>query len=309
VLIGGSTDDGMPLFSPDGTRFTFVRNGPTGLPELWAADANGTNPHRLAGVTEFAWVEWSPQSDVIAVTSNARPSIITMARADGSGATNIDTGLVAAEATIWRPLDGGQLAFRGRDTTGTWGIYLMDGSGSAPIHLDLDPGFEADQSYAENSQYYFQSAAWSPDGSKLMFHTLEPDPSSPAGPGFRIHIADVSATGAIGNERKLEFDRSADDEFNAVWLPSGGGIVFASLEGSVQRLLVADLAAGSQLHDLGLVDNTGISYVVSPDGGKVISSTNFGNVDRTTSMTDLTTLASSVVQGVQDDWSWQRTAE
>ncbi len=142
-----------------------------------------------------------------------------------------------------------------------------------------------------------------------MYHTLEPDPTSPAGPGFRIHIADVSATGAISNERKLEFDRSADDEFNAAWLPSGDGIVFASLEGSVQRLLVADLASGSTVRDLGLRDNTGISYIVSPDGSKVISSTQFGSVGRTMSMTDLTTLASSVVEGVQDDWSWQRTAD
>lgn len=309
VLIGGQTNDGLPWFSPDGARFVFVRGDPSGSAELWAADADGRNPIRLAAVTKIGWVEWSPQSDVVAMTNDVDRSTITMVRADGSGTTVIDTGLAVAENPVWRPADGRQLAFRGQDTTGTFGIYLMDRSGTAPVHLDLDAGFKDDPYYGENVEFYFQSVTWSPDGSKLMYHTLEPDPTSPAGPGYRIHTADVTATGTIGNERKLEFDRSADDEFNAAWLPSGGGIVFASLEGQIQRLLVADFASGSTPHDLGLFDNTGISYIVSPDGSKVISSTNFGSTERVISMTDLATLASSTVAGVQDDWSWQRTAQ
>jgi Tol biopolymer transport system component len=309
VLIGGPAKDGLPWLSPDGSRFVFVRGEPAGAAELWAANADGSNPIKLAAVNKIGWVEWSPQSDVIAMTNDEERSIITMVRADGSGSTEIDTGLPNAENPVWRPVDGGQLAFRGKDTTATWGIYLMDRSGTAPVRLDLDPGFKSDSYYGENFDYYFQSAAWSPDGSKLMYHTLEPDPTSPAGPGFRIHVADIDAAGNVTAERKLEFDRSADDEFNAAWLPAGDGIVFASLEGSVQRLLVADLASGSNVRDLGMRDNTGISYIVSPDGSKVISSTSFGTADRTISMTDLATLASSVVQGVQDDWSWQRTAD
>ena len=309
VLIAGPTNDGLPWFSPDGSRFVFVRGDPTGVAEMWAAQADGSNPVKLASVSKIGWAEWSPQSDLIAMTNDTDRSTITMVRTDGSGSTVVHTGLAVAENPVWRPIDGRQLAFRGQDTTGTHGIYLMDRSGTAPVHLDLDTGFKDDPYYGENADYYFQSTAWSPDGTKLMYHTLEPDPTSPAGPGFRIHIADVSATGDVTAERKFEFDRSADDEFNAAWLPSGDGIVFGSLEGSVQRLLVADLASGSNARDLGLRDNTGISYIVSPDGSKVISSTKFGGLDRTISITDLTTLAPSVVQGVQDDWTWQRTAQ
>ena len=140
-----------------------------------------------------------------------------MVRTDGSGITDIETGLPIAENPVFRPSDGQQMAFRGQATDGTWGIYLIGRDGTNMQRLDLDPGLrERPDYYAENRDDYFHAAAWSPDGTRLMYYTLEPDPTSPAGPGFRIHIADVSAAGAVTADRKLEFDRSADDEFERV---------------------------------------------------------------------------------------------
>ncbi len=308
VLIGGSTDDSLPLFSPDGTRLAFVRDS-AGFAQLWAADAGGTHQVRLAGVDQFSWVEWSPQSDVIAVTTEARPSVIALARADGSGSTDIDTGLTAAEAPVWRPSDGRQLAFRGKDATGTWGIYLMNRSGTTPLHLDLDPGFKADPYYGENFDYYFQSPAWSPDGSKLMYHTLEPDPSSPAGPGFRIHIADIDRAGAVTNDRSLEFDIGADDEFQAAWLPTGDGIVYGHLEGTESRLMLADATGVTPARDLGLVSQEWMGFHLSPDGHQVVSSvTARPGAEPTIQVTDLASGTTTPV-AIIGDYAWQRTAE
>ena len=88
-----------------------------------------------------------------------------------------------------------------------------------------------------------------------MYYTLEPDPTSPAGPGLRIHVADVSATGAVTADRKLEFEPTADDELNASWLPRGDGIVFETLEGIDHRLYgVPVWRPGSKARDLGLKD-------------------------------------------------------
>ena len=98
---------------------------------------------RLASVSNIGWVEWSPQSDVIAMTLDADQSIITMVRTDGSGSTVVHTGLAVAENPVWRPADGRQLAFRGEDTTATWGVYLIGPDwNDAGQHLDLDAGFK-----------------------------------------------------------------------------------------------------------------------------------------------------------------------
>src|SRR4051794_18817604 len=78
----------------------------------------------------------------------------------------------------FRPSDGRQVTFRGKATDGTWGLYVIGRDGSGLTRLDLDPGFATDENYDINADYY----------------TLEPDPTSIAGPGFRIHIADVSPT-------------------------------------------------------------------------------------------------------------------
>jgi Tol biopolymer transport system component len=307
VLIGGPTKDALPWFSPDGSRFVFVRGDPLGAAELWAAQADGSNPVKLASVSKIGWVEWSPQSDVIAMTNDVDRSIITMVRADGSGSTVVHTGLAVAENPVWRPVDGRQLAFRGEDTTATWGVYVMDRTGTTPVHLDLDAGFKDDPYYTENFDYYFQSVAWSPDGTKLMYHTLEPDPTSPAGPGFRIHIADIDHSGAVTAERKLEFDRSADDEFSAAWLPTGDGIVYDHLEGTESHLMSADASGTKPARDLGLVGQEWIGFQISPDGHQVISSvTPIAGSEPSSLVTDLASGTTSPIT-IPSDFAWQRT--
>src|SRR3954470_3939091 len=78
VVIGGPAQDGFPWFSPNGARFAFLRGDPNGDAELWVADSDGGHPMRLAAVTKFEWAEWSPESDVLAVTSDADRSVMTM---------------------------------------------------------------------------------------------------------------------------------------------------------------------------------------------------------------------------------------
>jgi Tol biopolymer transport system component len=309
VLIGGPAEDGLPWFSPDGARFVFVRGDPGDHAELWAADADGANPVRLAAVMKIGWVEWSPQSDVIAMTNDVDRSVITMVRADGSGTTVVDTDLAVAENPVWRPIDGRQLAFRGQDMNGTWGLYLMDRDGSNITHLDLDAGFRLDEFYTINSDYYFQSAAWSPDGSRLMFHTLEPAPGAPAGPGFRIHIADIDAVGAVVAERRLEFDLQTDDEFNATWLPAGDGFVFSTIEGAEHRLWTGDPGGVGPARNLGPVAADWIGFQVSPDGREVISSLKAtSTADTTVQVTELSSGATSPLT-IHDGYAWQRTAQ
>ncbi len=173
-----------PRFSRDGLRLVFVR-GQMDSPDaaLWTADAGGSNPRLLAATPRIGWAEWSPRDDVIAVSLDGDRSVIRMVSTDGSGFTDIKTGLNAADNPVFRPSDGQQLAFRGLARDGTQGIYLIGRDGSNMERLDLDPGFASDPSYSENIDAYFHAAAWSPDGSQLLYYTLEPDSSSPAARG------------------------------------------------------------------------------------------------------------------------------
>jgi hypothetical protein len=325
VLIDGPTKDGLPWFSPDGSRFVFVRGEPSGSAELWAANADGSNPMKLASVTAIGWVEWSPQGDVIAMTNDSDRSIITMVRTDGSGSTVVHTGLNVAENPVWRPVDGRQLAFRGQNTIGRWGLYLMDRSGSAPVRLDHLPGFIADPSYDEDVDSYFRSAAWSPDGSRLMYQTLDPDHVSPAGPGLRMHIAYIDHAGAVIADRSLKFDEGADDEFQAAWLPTGDEIIYDHLEVTEHRLMLADASGTKPARDLGVVSQDGLGFQISPDGKQVISSVTaapgpdptkcriYPSLVTDTPCVDIvqvTDLASGTTTpiAVPGDFAWQRTA-
>src|SRR4051812_16207775 len=153
-VIDGTTFDSGALFSPDGTRIVFVRGVMASADaELWTADADGSHQRRLAATPQIGWAEWSPQGDAIAVSLDEDLSVIRIVRTDGSGSTDIDTGLLAAENPIFRPSDGKEITFRGQATDRTWGIYVIGRDGSNMLRLDLDPGFAADPEYgtADNS--------------------------------------------------------------------------------------------------------------------------------------------------------------
>ncbi len=106
------------------------------------------------------------------------------------------------------------------------------------------------------------------------------------------------------------FDRAADDEFDGAWLTSGNGILFQSVDGSVHREWVADLAAGSAARDLGVLGSDYVSYLISPDGGQVVLAVPTAASDKPTySVVDLATLAATPLNSASGDIVWQRTAD
>jgi len=310
TIIGGSTFDSGPLFSPDGTKLLFVRGTmASDAAELWAADADGSNPRRLAATPQIGWAEWSPQGDAVAVSLDGDRSVIRMVAADGSGATDIQTGLAVAENPIFRPPDGRQLTFRGRGADAVWGIYVVDRDGADLRRLELDPGFASDPYYAENMDFYFNRPSWSPDGRQLLYDTLEPAPASPAGPGFRLHLADVDGDGTVLADRVREFDPTADDEFAAAMLASGDAVVFESLEGTSHRVLTGALAGDASTRDLGLVASDWISKLLAPDGRTLMTWLPSASGEPVpASLTDVTTGDATPLDLTAGDVNWQRVA-
>jgi Tol biopolymer transport system component len=275
LLVGGPESDFAPLFSSDGTRFAFWRmlDGPGDRMELWVGLADGSDIHPVHEFTTLDWYRWSPDSRVLAVASETDPSrpVTLVDTVDGT-VTPLDIGSQAGQPA-WRPPDGDQLVVRSRDATGAWGLTLIRRDGSVVARLPLDPGFTDDRYYSENAAYYFLQPVWSPDGSMLAFHTLEPTIAD-ADPGFRVHVVAVGPGGSVTSERILPTAAVVDDAAEASWMPDGSGVLVHEIDEG-RHAVVLYPVDGRPARDLGIEHSEdepyGLAYIVSPDGREVIA--------------------------------------
>ena len=121
-LIAGPTFDFGPVFSRDGTRFSFLRGGPTdcGQPDcgliLVVANADGTGVRELTrGVPMLDGLDWSPDGSQLAILSAAEDGqghSLAIVNSDGSGMRTLDLAR-PVHLPSWLPPDGGEIVFRG----------------------------------------------------------------------------------------------------------------------------------------------------------------------------------------------------
>ena len=307
-ILGGDTVDNGALLSPDGTRMVFVRGLIGGMKaELWTAASDASTPRKLADVPTIGWAEWSPQSDTVAVLRDGSSSTILMVDVNDGSTHEIDTGLPAIDGLIWRPADGAQLSFRGQDSSGRQGIYLIERDGSGLQRLELDAGFESDPGYSTIAGTYFEGHTWSADGSMLVYHGPEPTSTAMATAHQRNHVATVDAAGNVTADRVVEFDSTADDEVTPTWLDVDS-ILYRAIKGSEQRLRVGSVVDGSS-RDLGVAADGWMPVVVSPDTKTaIVSLPIFGTSVRDIQSVDLATGVSTPTELGADDISWQRLA-
>jgi hypothetical protein len=308
IITDGGQDSG-PVISPDGSRFVFSRAQPAGQAQLWVANADGSDVRRLdVPFRTLSWVDWSPAGDEVFVANENGQRRMAIVPANGSPSTMLDLGM-PAQVPAHRPGYPDQILFRGNDTSGDWGLFLVGRDGVSPKRLSLDPGFQQDPYYEENRFAYFQGPLWSSDGKTLLYYTLEPAPDSPAGPGFREHVATIGPAGEVLDDKILEFDPSADDEWAAQWLPAEDGFIFQSQEGSTHTLKIhRSTVSPSDVHDLGVTATDWISFVFSPDGKDVIAMIPpAAGGDPSLELIDLQTFAKTPLD-VSGDVTWQRLA-
>jgi Tol biopolymer transport system component len=235
-LVAGPDEDLDPVFSPQGDRVAFVRNGRTvmavgpdgaGLTELATVDGSmkrlglGWRPDgRALLASHFASGEQWYQTDVIA--------------SDGSGSRRLGAGSHVSHVVgaAWRP-DGRRILFCGLldGDDATRGVYIADADGTNVRAL---PG----------SRFTIGChPEWSPDGKHLAFD------------GSGIDIADIDEDGAVTAVRPLELDPNGTVEGGPEWSPDGGQLAFVLGKGD------KDL--------VGVVAPDGSGYrVVVPEGAK-----------------------------------------
>ena len=277
VLIGDPARDEAPLFSRQGDRFMFFRViSDTGACdcEVWLANADGSGAHKLAGpyTNPTTW-DWSPDGSKI-VISHGIPAVsaITVIPTDGSPPKTLDLGTPAADPT-WRPPNGDQIAFRGGGPSGKAHVYLVHSDGTGLTSLDLPT-----QDIAPEHDFN-HGFTWSPDGRRLAYETVERFDKAKVGvdSGLRIHIAEVDPNGKVTADRRVEFDPTADNELQPVWLPAGDRIVFQTREGNADFLSIGVVPSpsGSGHESATRIGGSstsggGIGFEIAPDGRSLL---------------------------------------
>jgi hypothetical protein len=308
ALITGPTIDQTPAFSNDGSKFVFSRRESGGVDSNWIANADGSAQRRLDVPFAISWFEWAPNGAELFVANEDGRSTMAVVPTDGSPSTTLDLGM-PVQVPIHRPGHDDQILFKGKDANGDWGFFLVGRDGRDPKRLDLDAGFQSDADYVTNRDFYFNGAVWASDGRRLLYYTLEPDPGSPAGPGFRIHLAEIGPAGEVLSDRILTSDPSHDDEMTPLWSPAEDQVLFQVVEGDQHTLAIASLGTDlGPARDLGVHGADWISSIMAPDGQSVIVGVPaVAGGKQSMSMVDLASMKDTPIV-VEPDVAWQRVA-
>jgi dipeptidyl aminopeptidase/acylaminoacyl peptidase len=210
------TDPGRdvgPRYSLDGTHMAFARIWSDGHSQIYVARSDGSGltlvtptPLSLAaGDTGRSWerYKFSPDGRELLI---ATVSGITIARTDGSGASDLDVGMLAVEPT-YRPPDGREILFIGRGAEP--GLFIFDRTTNRTREVvKMNPGFD------------LAGASWSPDGSKIAYWTWD---GTADGLTAKSHV--VRADGSV--DRELPSPPGALWNAHATWSNDGQRLFLA----------------------------------------------------------------------------------
>ena len=236
--------DGLPDWSPDGSRIAFTSDmdgflgeqepgGPSNL-ELYTMASDGSAVVRLTRNSRYdGESDWSPDGSKLAFDA-ADPFEGLQVYVMDSDALASPTALTSGAPNghpSWSP-DGSKIAFTSlRD--GDREIYVMAADGSGQTNLTNSPGSDDNL------------ATWSPDGSRIAFFS-ERD----GNPEIYVMAADGSDP--------VRLTHSPADDVDPSWSPDGRSIVFTS-GWEAETDLAAMAADGSGLR--ALTDNDALDLM------------------------------------------------
>ena len=167
--------DSWPTWSPDGSRIAFLSSHPLG-PDIFVTDADGTNEANLTKLgAPYSAPVWSPDGTRIAFSSDREMQPISLG-------TDPESPIIFPKLVLE--------------------IYVMNADGTSQTRLTFNQAIDG-------------GVSWSPDGSRLAFH-------SDRDGDHDIYVMNVDGTGLT---------RLTDNDWSDVspaWSPDGSRIAFAS---------------------------------------------------------------------------------
>ena len=214
--------DGLPDWSPDGTKIAFVSDRDSGREQIHVMDADGKNVIRLTDVrVGMRRPDWSPDGKKIAFSVEGWEWRIVVMDADGNNHVRLED---QAWDPSWSP-DGGTIAFvSGRDGGAEIYVIGVDGRGRKRVTHDLAP--KGDPSF-------------SPDGRRIAYVVREPH-----GPG------QINVVGADGKNRE-RLTHNVENNWGPAWSPDGQVIAyFVIVDGDFHATIHLMTADGKYLRQL-----------------------------------------------------------
>ncbi len=215
--ITDSNLDVSPIWSPTGTTIAFLRFAVGGGNKIMTVGPNGSGLKQLTPTPGNRYhLAWSPNGAMLAFDQlTDSHSDIYVVNADGWGLTNLTANSGSWVEPAWSP-DGSKLAAV-RGSEGTSDIYVMNPDGTGKTKLTGAYSMSA------------QGPAWSPNGSRILFHDL-----------YTLYAMDANGTSLV------QLTTSPSYKFEASWSPDGGRIVFSEWDGNSTATIAVVTADGSK---------------------------------------------------------------
>ena len=183
LTAGTASNSFVGDWSPDATQIVF-QTSRDGNFEVYKMNADGSDVVNLTnnatpGANSDSAPSWSPDGTKIAFQSNrAGNANVHVMNADGSNVVNITGNSLAEEsAPRWSP-DGTRIAFQSdRSVFPRPGIarnleiYRMNADGSGVTQLTFSDYDTDEVNTTSNLTGYDVNPAWSPDGTRIVFHS------------------------------------------------------------------------------------------------------------------------------------------
>lgn len=219
-LTNGTSFDGFPAWSPDGSRIAFTSKRDGNL-ELYSMAADGSNPQRLTNDPRADQSPaWSPDGKHIAFISerSGGDSVeIYVLDLDGSNVRRLTRASAEESTPSWSP-DGSRIIFTSmRD--GRRQVYVMNADGSEQHRVTQSAGNDG-------------LARFSPDGSRIVFQSDRDGDNE-------IFVMNSDGAGVT------QLTRNSVDDGAPDWSSDGSRIVFHSKATGTYAIYTMKPEAGS----------------------------------------------------------------
>lgn len=238
-LINSPVDESIISWSPDSSKIAFAKDN-----HIYVIDSNGRNVNQLSSGDSIDQDPiWSPDGQMIGFSSNVVGSQrdIFVMNADGSNRRQLTNSDAEDRRVSWST-DGKQIVFHS-NRSGNYALYLVDADSDCVNPDTCEKNFRR---LSALDAIYGSFPDWSPDGSRITFHSNYQSDGGPS--DYNIAIVD-----ADGLNRYYVAADIAEDR-RPVWSPDGQQIIFQSLrDGSDFEIYRLDLETDSTIP---LTDNT-----------------------------------------------------